>query len=477
MSSIKSSLVKQLTLIISLILFLVLLFLDLSVDTYVEKQFKNSLVQEGKTLVNLINVDNGKVSLSAHTELMKAFKVQDQAKYFQLWADNKIIEKSDSLSPYPHFKIPEIKLISNEYIIKNITLPDGKSGHIFIYNIGDPKKYHTEYQGDIYLSLTKVSESLENVLILIDIVFLLTAIATAFFIRYLVNKIVSQGLKPIENLNQQIRDINLNDESARFNISAPPEEIKTIIDELNQFLMVNRSLLQSEQRLTSDIAHELKTPISELISVTEIAIKYPQNEEVLATFKDDVISISMRMNNIVKSLLMFNKTSSKEFVLATTEIELIAELHNLIARFHHTSSESQGRINITSPATLFIQSDYFCIEAILTNLINNALYYSPKASIVDINIDTTKEQVTLSISNQLSVTMNQDDLNNMFEPLWQKDKSRTSEQHFGLGLSIVKRLCHQMNIEISVQLTSDSSIEFTLTFINKNHSLSEIEIS
>lgn len=468
MSSIKSSLVKQLTLIISLILFLVLLFLDISVDTYVEKQFENALVQEGKTLVNLINVNNGKMSLSSHSELMNEYKEQKQGTYFQIWAGNQVIEKSASLSDYPNFKMPEIELISNEYLIKNIELPDGRSGRIFIYNVGDAKKYNADYQSDIYLGLTKISDSLDNIQIIIDIVFLLTAIATAFFIRYLVNKIVSQGLKPIENLNQQIRDINFNDENAHFDIMSPPEEIKTIIDELNQFLMVNRSLLQSEQRLTSDIAHELKTPISELISVTEIAIKYPENDEVLATFKDDVISISIRMKNIVNSLLMFNQTNSKHFVLSTTEVDLVSELHYLVDRFHNTKSESQGRIKLASPALLLIQSDYFCIEAILTNLIDNALYHSPKNSIVDINIHTDEEQIILSISNILSVEMNDNDINNMFEPLWQKDKSRTSEHHFGLGLSIVERLCRQMGIEISVQLKSVHIIEFILIFAHKH---------
>jgi signal transduction histidine kinase len=467
MSSIKSSLVKQLTLIISIILFLILLFLDISVDTYVEKQFENALIQEGKTLVNLIDINDEKISLSSQAELMEELKSQEQGQYYQIWTDNIIIEKSASLSLYPNFKMPKIKLISNEYVIKKIDLPDRRSGRVFIYNVGDTKKYNTHYQSDIYLGLTKVSDSLESIQIIIDIVFLLTAIATAFFIRYLVNKIVSQGLKPIENLNQQIRDINFNDENARFDIMLPPEEIKTIIDELNQFLMVNRSLLQSEQRLTSDIAHELKTPISELISVTEIAIKYPQNDEVLATFKDDVISISMRMTNIVNSLLMFNKTNSKHFALSTTEIDLVSELHSLKDRFNNTHLEHIGRINIESPATLLIESDYFGIESIITNLMNNALYYSPKASIIDIKVETNDDQITLSMSNQLSITMNDNDLKDMFEPLWQKDKSRTSEQHFGLGLSIVKRLCSQMNIEISVYLKSENIIEFILLFIKK----------
>ena len=467
MSSIKSSLVKQLTLIISIILFLVLLFLDISVDTYVERQFESALVQEGKRLINHIDVENGKISLSLRADLMEEFSAQKLGKYYKIWADNEVIVKSDSLSTYPNFSVPDVKLKSNEYLIKSIELPDGRSGRIFIYNVGNAKKYNTNYQSDIYLGLTKVSESLESIQILIDIVFLLTAIATAFFIRYLVNKIVSQGLKPIETLNQQIRDINFNDENACFNIVSPPKEIKTIIDELNQFLMVNRSLLQSEQRLTSDIAHELKTPISELMSVTEIAIKYPQNDEVLATFKDDVISISMRMNNIVKSLLMFNKTNSKHFALSTKEIDLVSALHDLIDRFHSSSNESQSRINIESPTSLLIQSDYFCIEAILTNLINNALYYSPQSSIVDIDIQAGEGTMALFISNQLSVAMNENDLRSMFEPLWQKDKSRTSEDHFGLGLSIVKRLCRQMNIEISVHLTSEKVIEFMLVFEQK----------
>jgi len=149
----------------------------------------------------------------------------------------------------------------------------------------------------------------------------------------------------------------------------------------------------------------------------------------------------------------------------------VSELHGLIERFHSSSNESQSRINIESPASLFIQSDYFCIEAILTNLINNALYYSPQRSIVDIAVKTSEENTALSISNELSVAMNDNDLKHLFEPLWQKDKSRTSEDHFGLGLSIVKRLCHQMDIEISVHFKSKEVIEFMLVFSHKDETI------
>ena len=461
MSSIKSSLVKKLTFIISLILFSILLFLDLSVDSYIENQLEHGLIQEGKTLVSLIAVENGKISLTAHPELMQEFKAQSQAKYFQIWAGKQLIEKSESLLAYPEFRMPDIKLRTNEYTIKNIELPNSMSGRVFIYNVGAPKKYGAQYNGDIYLGVTRVSESLENILILIDIVFLLTAIGTAFFIRYLVDKIVTKGLQPIAQLNQQIRAVNFNDDSENFNISSPPEEIKTIIDELNQFLVINRSLLQSEQRLTSDIAHELKTPITELLSVTEIAVKYPENKEVLATFKEDVISISKRMNNIVNSLLMLNKANNQQISISTSKIDLMQAISNVTKRLQHANN-NQHRFSINGPESLTLQSDSFVIDAIITNLLNNALYYSPTESMVEIDVQEKEGKSVIVLRNQLSTKMNETELTLMFEPLWQKDKARTSENHFGLGLAIVKRLCEQMHIKITVKLTSNNTIEFTL---------------
>jgi hypothetical protein len=58
-------------------------FLDISVDTYVERQFESALIQEGKTLVNLINVNNGKISLSSHAELIDEYKEQSKERIFK----------------------------------------------------------------------------------------------------------------------------------------------------------------------------------------------------------------------------------------------------------------------------------------------------------------------------------------------------------------------------------------------------------
>jgi signal transduction histidine kinase len=475
MTSIKQSLVRQLTTFITFILFLVLLFLDISVDSYVDKQFDESLEQKGKSLVNLISYKEDSIQLTMLTDVITEFNRGDNSEYFQIWSNKKLLKYSQTLVTEPEFNFNKIDLLLGSSAIVDAELPDGRSGRVFLFkfipqtkNTSNENQYQderlNEFHPPIYLVFARSSATLERILILIDVVFLLTAIGTAFFIRYLVNRIVSNGLKPIILLNQQIREIDINNESDTFKIDSPPSEIKTIIDELNQFLIENRVLLKNEKRLTSDIAHELKTPITELMSVSEIAIKYPDNVEVLENYKDDVLSISTRMKNIVESLLLLNKVGSEQFHLTMENINLSSTIASILERLAISQPSLEQRVEVNILDELVIVNDVFSIEAILTNLINNAVHYSPESSKVNIQLRLAEQRPVLKIANVPLQSLTQTDISNMFEPLWQKDNARTSETHFGLGLAIVKTLAERGGIEISVELNEGDLITFRVSF-------------
>lgn len=466
MKSIKQSLVNQLTILITFILFIVLLFLDISVDTYVDKQFDDALEQKGKSLVNLINYKEKALQLTMLTEVMAEFNRTENAEYFQIWLNNELLKYSPTLNKTPNFNFNRTELLLGERMITQSNLPNGETGRVFLFKfIPVSENSATDTPLPIYLVFARSSATLERILILIDIVFILTAIGTAFFVRYLVNKIVSKGLQPMTLLNKQIREIDINNELDKFTVHSPPSEIKTIIDELNQFLIENRVLLKNEKRLTSDIAHELKTPITELMSVSEIAIKYPDNEEVIENYKDDVLSISIRMKNIVESLLLLNRVSTEQFHLTMVDINLSDKVSCILERLVITTPNFEQKINVNLSDSIVITNDLFSVEAILTNLISNAMYYSPEASKVNIELTIINKHPVLKISNITLQQLTVVDIKNMFEPLWQKDHARTSETHFGLGLAIVKTLAERANIKISVELKKSSSvISFRLIF-------------
>jgi signal transduction histidine kinase len=200
------------------------------------------------------------------------------------------------------------------------------------------------------------------------------------------------------------------------------------------------------------------------MSVSEIAIKYPENEEVIENYKDDVLSISTRMKNIVESLLLLNKVNTEQFHLTMIDIDLSDKVLCILERLAITSPNLEQRINTDISDNIVITNDVFSLEAILTNLIHNAVYYSPEESKVSIELDIINKQPELKISNITLQNITIADIDNMFEPLWQKDQARTSETHFGLGLAIVRKLAERANIKISVKLDKDNVITFSVFF-------------
>ena len=212
--------------------------------------------------------------------------------------------------------------------------------------------------------------------------------------------------------------------------------------------------------MSSDIAHELKTPIAELINLSEVAIKFPDEKQISATFTSDVLNISERLKSIVSSILLLQK-STNNAELTKSAIPIASFINAILQRENKTKRDVSL---IVSPEVESIRTNEFALETVLTNLLSNALHYSPAKSQICIlvNVDDDTEQVKLSISNTSIYQYTEQDLAQFFEPLWQKDQSRTSSQRYGLGLAIVKSYCEKINAEIKINLTSKNQLTFTI---------------
>ena len=113
-------------------------------------------------------------------------------------------------------------------------------------------------------------------------------------VRLIVFNVVERGLKPIEQLNTELQQISLNSEISAINTENLPEELIVIANGINHFIRENKTLYSREKRITSDIAHELKTPIAELLNLSEVAIKFPHEKQLVDNFKVDVLNITER---------------------------------------------------------------------------------------------------------------------------------------------------------------------------------------
>ncbi|MFD2017026.1 histidine kinase dimerization/phospho-acceptor domain-containing protein [Vibrio olivae] len=112
-----------------------------------------------------------------------------------------------------------------------------------------------------------------------------------------------------------------------FPCSNTVEEIEPIRQQINSYIQSNSSLFAREKRITGDIAHELKTPISEILALTEVYIRYPDDPRISETYQQDILSIATRMKNIVEKLLLLQRSANFELHQETLEIDsLICDL-------------------------------------------------------------------------------------------------------------------------------------------------------
>lgn len=229
-----------------------------------------------------------------------------------------------------------------------------------------------------------------------------------------------------------------------------------IVESLNAFIKENRQLYLREKRLTSDIAHEIKTPIAELINMAEVAIRFPNEIELNEDFKPEALKISLRLKNIVSNLLLLHKYSNGKLIKQDA-----CDLNQVITRVLENTDLTRVNFDLNENAPA-IMSNLFALESILSNLVNNAKQYSPLDSKVLVSTRVASgNNLILSVTNDLVESLDDNDIDQLFDPLWQKDTSRTSNNNFGLGLSIAKTLSKAIDAQLSAEV-SDKKITFYL---------------
>ncbi|MUH97781.1 GHKL domain-containing protein [Aliivibrio fischeri] len=468
MYSIKDRLVNALTVIIGVILLVVFLSLDFILDAWVDQQFDDALVEKSNYFKSLVEVENDGIEFEYHNGFMPQFERKENAQYFQIWLDEQTFAKSQSLSYYENIDLDYRDVATHDSRIFTIKLPDGSMGKAISSRFQpqlshDVKPEDVTYIGSMYLTLAISNQRVSNILLFADLGLLFVFITAIFGVRTVVTKVVDRELDSLYILNKEISELDVNAEQIKEN-PKESKEIAPIRKELNRYIELNIQNVANEKRLSSDIAHELKTPIAEIISLSEMNIRFPDDVRISATYKEDVLSIANNMKNIVNQLMALNQSSSSHYHIEKSEVDIrdLAKEISIDLEFKYPDAEKRLTF-ISTLSSPVIYVDRFSLETVVKNLLDNALFYSTEGSEIVASIDNyDAEHFVLKVQNRTLTKLTEEHLENLFKPLYQVDKSRTHTGRHGLGLSIVKNIAHVNNYELSVDYTDEQVITFNV---------------
>jgi two-component system, OmpR family, manganese sensing sensor histidine kinase len=214
---------------------------------------------------------------------------------------------------------------------------------------------------------------------------------------------------------------------------------------------------QRLQQFTADASHELRNPLMAIKSNATVALKYAEGMRDLDVQKFRAIaSATTQMTALSEDLLTLAR-SDQAAPQQRENVNLSALLKDLLQLYQAEADMNGIRLNGQIFEPLSVLGDATQLNRLFTNLISNALRYTPKHGYIELQAHPEKSQILVSVRDT-GIGLAPDQLARSFDRFWRADRSRGQGSGFGLGLAIAQNIAqnHGGSITVSSELNIGS---------------------
>ena len=426
---------------------------------YLEKFYiknkKEKLVELGQILIDpkyVIDFQN----LEMHSNVAILIKRTDE------------LYKLEKEAVLPKEEIDEIiiQLKNNEYVFKEITLLDYRGKVLILF-----MPYMRDRYIEIITPLSFIQEGLE-ISTRYHLLIIVLALIIGSSMSFVFSKKMTDPILELKEITQRISllDFNIKFEKERkdeigelgYAINKMGGTLEKNIDEINK---VNKKLMEdieNEKRLDklrkefiASVSHELKTPIAIIQGYAQgLMENIAETEEDRNFYCEIIVEESLKMDSLVKELLLITQMDSGYFKIEKEKVDL----YQMIKDIRDKYSSKNREIKYIGEKDIFAYCDEKYIDRVLENLVVNALKYSTGDREVTITVEDIENRYKVIISNE-SENLSEDDLENIWTPFYRVNKARDRDGH-GLGLAIVRGILENHKSNFGVYITEKNIINF-----------------
>jgi two-component system heavy metal sensor histidine kinase CusS len=248
--------------------------------------------------------------------------------------------------------------------------------------------------------------------------------------------IVYFGLAPIRTLAEQTRSLAILSLDTRLETEGIPAELQVLVDHFNDLLNRLEKAYQQLEGFNADVAHELRTPLANIIASSELALRSNDKDEHLRDCIGSNLEEMHRLSGIVNDMLFLSQ-ADRGAKARRMPVQSLAQLCAEVADYYEAVLiESDLQWSIEGDASGLY--DAALLRRVLSNLLNNAARYAdPGSSIVIRIVVETHGHIKLSVINR-GEPISAESLPHIFDRFFRVDASRShGHQNHGLGLAIV----------------------------------------
>ncbi|EHP47027.1 MAG: HAMP domain-containing sensor histidine kinase [Clostridium perfringens] len=272
--------------------------------------------------------------------------------------------------------------------------------------------------------------------------------------------IISRSItRPINKLMTKAKYISKGEYDKKIEINTDILEINDLINSINNLSQSIKEQENIRKRLTGDISHELKTPLTNIQSHLEAMIDgiWEPTEERLLSVKEE----AERLSSLVSDMQKLNKYDESSIKLKKDNVNISDIICFVIFQFSNLAKSKNIKIEYEkNNINLYCDKDK--ITQALVNILSNAIRYSNEGSTIFIEEKLKDNKVIISIEDQ-GIGISEEDLKYVFERFYRADKSRTrATGGTGIGLTIVKSIVSSHGGEVKLESKLGEGSKFTI---------------
>ncbi|GAA5124326.1 sensor histidine kinase N-terminal domain-containing protein [Luteolibacter yonseiensis] len=395
-----------------------------------EDQFDDTLVAKATALITATEIDDEEFEIDLTVQDFAGFGSGGED-YFEIRrGDGSVMVLSPSLALpgrtlMPEFPVPQdggARMVSDH-------LTDGRPARFYVQRFVPKDDDKREYQ-DLWLIVAGPTQGLlDDLWVLGSVIAGVSALVLVLTVP-LLWMVLARGLRPLESLGRQVREIPVTRLERRLDLAGQPEELVPLGESLNEWLGRMESSFERERRFSSHAAHELRTPLAELRMMAELGATWP--DQATPERCGEIVKVADELEALLEKLSLLARTDAGSQAVELVEVDIQVGVEAVLERLSGAATAKNLTIRPRTRPGVF-RTDVVLWTTVLQNLLGNAVSHAPAGSVI--SLDASPDM--LRISNP-APDLNGRDLDKLFERFWRKNPSHQEEAHSGLGLSIVR---------------------------------------
>jgi len=273
-----------------------------------------------------------------------------------------------------------------------------------------------------------------------------------------------RAFQPIERIVTRLERIDEAKLADRLPVDPRVDEASRLAGVLNRLLERLEGAFEAQRRFSSDVAHEIRSPLTALRGQIEVALRKPRPPEEYRRVLEESLEEVLRLSRLAEDLMSLARADAGVLEARREPVELRDLARQALGRFRLRAEEKDLRVTLDAPAEVRVTGDPDLLARLLSNLVDNALIHSPRMEEVRVGLTATGNRVALTVSDR-GPGIPSEHLGRIFDRFYRVDPARSREQGgIGLGLAIAREIAqlHGGRLEVESSVGKGSTFRLDL---------------